>query len=195
MNDIEEIRKRINKRKGYRKKQKLNDHHFAKFYNFMIKSMVVLLVLVAVFTYLKVDTGDYISNHIFSKVNLEVVKQWVNNQFYNFFDEEETTVSSDVVYKHVKDNLYTNSSNEVVNFSKGRVIYTGNQSLLGNYVTILLENNIEVTFGKLNDIFVSKFDSVDEASIIGTCDENVMIIFTQGEKEIDYDEFQKIMEN
>ena len=95
-------------------------------------------------------------------------------------------------YTHIKDNYYTNQSNEVLNFSKGRVIYVGEQKLLGKYVTVLLENNIEVTYGQLTDVFVSLYDKIEEATIIGTYNEQVMIIFTQGEKEIDYDTFEDL---
>lgn len=197
MNDIEEIRKRMNKRKKIGNHKILNDHHFLKFYNMMIKCMVLLLVMIAVFTYIKITPqGEYIQEHVFSRIHFQDAMNWINKQFYNFFpDEEHTTVSKTVSYQHIKDNLYTNQSNEVVNFSKGRVIYTGKQDLLGNYVTVLLDNNVEVTYGKLSDIFVSSFDQVDQATIIGTCEDNVLIVFTQGEKEIDYETFQKILKD
>jgi len=195
MNEIDEIKNRMNKRKGTQRKT-LTDHHFLKFYNLMIKCMVLLLVVIAVFTYMKITPqGQYVQEHIFSRIHFHEAIAWINQQFYDFFpnDESTTTVSSTVSYQHIKDNLYTNQTNEVVNFSKGRVIYTGKQDLLGNYVTILLDNNIEVTFGKLTDVFVSSFDQVDKATIIGTCEENVLIVFTQGEKEIDYETFQKVL--
>ena len=101
-------------------------------------------------------------------------------------------VSNQVNYTHVKDNFYTNQTNEVLNFSKGRVIYVGEQKLLGKYITVLLDNNVEVTYGQLTDVFVSLYDQVDTATIIGTYNKQVMIIFTQGEKEIDYDTFEEI---
>ena len=92
-----------------------------------------------------------------------------------------------------KDNYYTNQSNEVLNFDKGRVIYVGKQDMLGQYVTVLLENNIEVTFGQMTDVFVSAYDQVDAATILGTYQNQVMIIFTQGEKEIDYSTFEELI--
>ena len=84
-------------------------------------------------------------------------------------------------------------SNEVLNFDKGRVIYVGKQDMLGQYVTVLLENNIEVTFGQMTDVFVSAYDQVDAATILGTYQNQVMIIFTQGEKEIDYSTFEELI--
>lgn len=198
MNDIDEIKKRMSKRRKSGNRQTLTDHHFLKFYNLMIKCMVLLLVGLAVFTYIKITPqGQYIQEHVFSRTQFQEAMTWINQQFYEFFPQEDTssTVSKTVSYQHVKDNLYTNQSNEVVNFSKGRVIYTGKQDLLGNYVTVLLDNNIEVTYGKLSDVFVSVFDQVEQATIIGTCEENVLIVFTQGENEIDYETFQKTLKD
>lgn len=197
MKDIEEVRKRMNQRKSNKYKNKLTDFHFSKFYNLMIKCMVVLLVVMAVVTYLKVTpNGQYISEHVFSKIHYDELMTWINTQFYQFFPSEVSSiVSSEISYTHIEDNLYTNHSNEVVNFSKGRVIYLGEGELLGKYITVLLDNNVEVTFGKLTDVFVSQFDTVEEATILGTCEDNVMIIFTQGEKEIDYETFESIIKD
>ena len=103
------------------------------------------------------------------------------------------TVSSTVSYTHVKDNYYKSQTNEVLNFATGRVIYVGKQNLLGNYVTVLLENNVEVTFGNMQDVFVGLYDQVEEATILGTYDNQVMIIFTQGEQEIDYSTFEELI--
>ena len=119
--------------------------------------------------------------------------QWINQQLTRFIsDDDAVTVSNQVNYTHVRDNFYTNQTNEVLNFSKGRVIYVGEQKLLGKYITVLLDNNVEVTYGQLTDVFVSLYDQVDTATIIGTYNKQVMIIFTQGEKEIDYDTFEEI---
>ena len=195
MNEVDEIRKRINQRKSKKNKKVLTDHHFLKFYNFMIKSMVVLLIVLAVFTYLKITpNGQYISEHILSNVNYNKAISWINEQLFEI-DSNDEEVAANVSYKHLEDNLYTNNTNEVINFSKGRVIYTGEQELLGNYVTVLSDNNVEITFGKMSDVFVTQFDRIDEGTILGTCEEDVLIVFVQGEKEITYDEFMQLLEN
>ena len=84
-------------------------------------------------------------------------------------------------------------TNEALNFGKGRVIYVGEQDMLGKYVTVLLENNVEVTFGNLQDVFVSLYDQVEESTILGTYEDQIMIIFTQGEQEIDYSTFEELI--
>lgn len=194
MNEIDEIRKRMSRRKGKRQPA-LTDYHFLKIYNGMIKCMVVLLVGVAICAYVKVSpNGEYIKDYVLNDMKFNEVTKWINHQILSWNqDGQIATVSSQVAYTNIKDNYYTNQSNEVLNFDKGRVIYVGKQDILGQYVTVLLENNIEVTFGQLTDVFVSAYDQVDAATILGTYQDQVMIIFTQGEREIDYSTFEELI--
>ncbi|MEG0366774.1 MAG: hypothetical protein RR585_08060 [Coprobacillus sp.] len=194
MSEIDEIKKRMERRRG-RKNTTLTDHHFLKVYNAMIKAMVVLLVGVAVCAYVKVSpNGEYIKNYVLNDLHFTEMTKWVNDQVLSWTSKgDAATVSSKVSYTNIKDNYYTNKSNEVLNFDKGRVIYVGKQDMLGQYVTVLLENNVEVTFGQLTDVFVSAYDQVDASTILGTYQDKVMIIFTQDEKEIDYATFEELL--
>ncbi len=192
MNDIDEIRKRILKR---RNRPVLTNKHFARLYNLMIKCMVVIFVGVAICAYIKQSPqGQHIRNYILNETRYNETMKWINQHVLTWGNQPQSTmVSQKKEYEHIKDNYYTNHSNEVVNFSKGRVIYVGKQEMLGQYITVLLENNIEVTFGNLNDIFVSLYDQVDKNTILGTYQDQVMIVFTQGEKEIDYSTFEEYL--
>lgn len=194
MNDIDEIRKRMEKRRAQRHPI-LTDRHFSKFYNAMIKAMVALLVGIAVCAYVKISpNGEHIKNYVLNDLQFSKVTQWINNEILSFQNQDETaTVSSKISYTHIKDNYYTNQTNEALNFGKGRVIYVGEQDMLGKYVTVLLENNVEVTFGNLQDVFVSLYDQVEESTILGTYEDQIMIIFTQGEQEIDYSTFEELI--
>lgn len=195
MNDLDEIKRRIEKRKSH-KHAVLTDRHFSKLYNGMIKGMVVLLTGLAICSYVKVSpNGEQIKNYIFNDLQFEKATQWVMNRIQDFSssNEQTKTVSQKTSYQHIKDNYYTNKTNEVLNLSSGRVIYVGEQKMLGKYITVLLENNIEVTYGQLTDTFVSLYDQVEDATILGTYKNQVMIIFTQGEKEIDYDTFEELI--
>jgi hypothetical protein len=192
MNNIDEVKRRIKKRKA-QTRPVLTDGHFRKIYNGMIKMMVILMVGLSIGAYVKVSpNGEYIKEFIFNNVQFEQVSTWFQKKVTQFMGNDSADVSNYVSYQHIKDNYYKNQTNEVLNFSKGRVIYVGEQDILGKYITVLLENNIEVTYGQLTDSFVSLYDQVDEGTIVGTYDEQVMIVFTQGEKEIDYDTFEDL---
>lgn len=195
MSEIDEIKKRMERRRG-KKNTTLTDRHFSRIYNGMIKAMVVLLVGVAVSAYVKISpNGEYIKNYVLNDLHFTEMTKWVNSQILSWTkkDNDSAAVSSKVAYTNIKDNYYTNKSNEVLNFDKGRVIYTGKQDMLGQYVTVLLENNVEVTFGQLTDVFVSAYDQVDASTILGTYQDKVMIIFTKDEKEIDYATFEELL--
>lgn len=194
VNEIDEIKKRIRTRKN--QKRQLTDYHFKRLYNGMIKMMVVLLVVVTIGAYVKVSpNGTLIKDYIFNDQNFKQSINWIQTQFHTLLNKDNSVlVSKKVSYTHLKDNYYTNQSNEVLNFEKGRVIYVGEQNMLGHYVTVLLENNVEVTFGNMNDIFVNLYDQVDAATILGTYQDKVLIVFTQGEKELDYETFEEFIE-
>ena len=130
---------------------------------------------------------EYILNDKYYKEVMHVGISYVKQ----LFNGGSIEVSKHVSYTHLKDNYYTNETNEVVNFSKGRVIYVGKQEIMGNYVIVLLENSVEVTYANLSDLFVELYDSVDEGSIIGTYNDEVMLIFNEGVKEIDYKTFEE----
>ena len=193
MNEIDEIKSRMKKRRA-RKNPTLTNNHFSKLYNAMIKGMVVLLVFLAIGAYVKVSpNGNYIKEYVLNDLQLQNVSTWINEQLVKLnVSDEVVSVSQQISYTHIKDNMYTNQTNEVLNFSKGRVIYVGEQNLLGKYVTVLLENNVEVSYGNLSDVFVSLYDQVDRGTILGTYNEHVIIVFTQGEKEMDYETFEEI---
>ena len=132
MNEIDEIKRRMEKRRAHHHPT-LTDRHFSRLYNGMIKCMVVLLVGVAICAYVKVSpNGEYIKDYVLNDMRFTELTKWVNNQLLSFNKKSDNaaTVSSQVSYKNIKDNYYTNQSNEVLNFDKGRVIYVGPSSRL-----------------------------------------------------------------
>ena len=129
MNDIDEIKKRINERKKNKNKV-LNDYHFSKIYNGMIKCMIIMLTVLSVGAFIKISPhstliDDYILNDQYYRDVFYETMSYVQKRF----GQNEVTVSTNISYTHIKDNLYTNSMNEVLNFSSGRVVYVGNQPI------------------------------------------------------------------
>ena len=71
MNEIDEIKKRMEKRRA-RRQPTLTDYHFSKLYNSMIKCMVVLLVGIAVCAYVKVSpNGEQIKDYVLNDLRLK----------------------------------------------------------------------------------------------------------------------------
>ncbi|MFV0394948.1 MAG: M23 family metallopeptidase [Coprobacillaceae bacterium] len=188
MNDIDDIRKRMKKRKGVNKP--LNDRNFKSVYNVMIKGMVVLLIGLSVITYVKLNPNTSIKEYILNDEYFSSVTDWISNAMLGFLPkDEDLKVSSDVMYTHVEDDYYKNNSNEVINFEKGKVIYTGTQEEMGSYIVVLFENDVQVTYSGLQEIFVSLYDTVDQGMVVGTYNEKFTLLFERLGKEISYETY------
>ncbi len=185
MKDIDEIKNRINRRK----KSVLTDSHFKKFYNFMIKCMVVLVLMISIGSVVKDSpNGVYIKKYFLDVFSLSKIE----NYFFGLFQQPDNTtaVSNEVFYSHLEDNYYTSNSNEGMSLSDGIVVEKGNSPMLGNYITVL-NDDLSVTYGQLEDVFVNQYDEVDKNMVIGTYSEKILIVFSKGDKEIDYSTFEE----
>lgn len=187
MKDVEEVRKRLQKRKGNYKS--LNDNSFKKVYNGMIRMMVLLLVGLSIVTYTKVFPDNNIKDYILNNENYKVFTNWVSSTFLSFLPQDDIAVNGGVEYTHLKDEYYTNNTNEVINLKKGKVIYTGSEELIGSYVVVLFENDVQVTYSKMQETFVKLYDTVDQGMVLGTYNEKVALEFEYLGKKISYETF------
>lgn len=188
MNDIDTVRKRMKKRKGDYKP--LNDSNFKNVYNLMIKGMVVLLIGISIITYVKLNPNTSIKDYILNDEYFNAATDWISNTMFGFLPhKEDIPVNAAVTYMHVEGNYYKNSSNEVINFEKGKVIYTGSQEEMGSYVVVLFENDVQVTYSGLQEIFVSLYDTVEQGMVIGTYNEKVILLFERLGKDISYETY------
>lgn len=180
MNDIEQIRKRLQGRKTNRP---LNDHMFKRFYNSMIKLMVVLVTGLLLFTYSKSNQLNVLFDDVFSNQWIIQTKVWINEHIYTF--DEDIMVSNTVSYQGLGNDLYTNYTNDVTSLDDGRVIYLGS-----DYVTVLLDNNVQVTYSDLNEVTIELYTKITKDQVIGHCNEEVKMTFEYLGKWIDYDTYQ-----
>ena len=125
MSDLDDVRKRMQKRRGTNKKP-LNDDNFKRFYNFMVKFMVVILVVLVSMSYIKINPDSNIKKMILNDTNYKAVTSWISDNLFSFLPSDDVSVSSGVEYQHVKDDYYKNNSNEVLSIEAGCVIATGN---------------------------------------------------------------------
>ncbi len=186
MKDVEIIKERIKNRKH----KVLTDHTFNRFYSFMIKSMIMLALVIGIGSYIKMSpNAKYIHNVLSQMVSLKDV----GNLFVYTNNNESVEVSKEVSYTHIEGNYYTNNSNEGVSLMDGIVVESGEAPILGNYITVM-NDNIKITYGCLDNVFVNQYDEVDESMIVGTYNDKIMLIFNEGEKEIDYSTFEELVE-
>lgn len=190
MSDLDDVRKRMQKRRGTSKP--LNDDNFKRFYNFMVKFMVVILVVLVSMSYIKINPDSNIKKMILNDTNYKAVTSWISDNLFSFLPNDDVAVSSGVEYQHVKDEYYKNNSNEVLSIESGRVIATGNDENLGDYVVILGKNDVEITYSKIDNIMVTLYDEVDQGMVLGSYQDQFVLQFEHLGKEISYEEYQRM---
>lgn len=190
MSDLDEIRKRILKRKET--KYPLNDDNFKNFYNFMIKFMVVIVVVLVSLSYVKLNPEKNIKDLVLNDTNYQKVTTWLSNSLLSFLPDETKEVSSTISYNHVKGDYYKNNSNQVLNLDAGRVIETGNDDSLRAYVVVLTKQGVEVTYSEINNVMVGLYDEIEQGMVLGSYDEKFILEFEYLGKKISYEEYQRM---
>ena len=143
---VDDVRKRIEKRK-----RPLNDHNFKKLYNGMIRLMVMMIVVLGSLIVLK---NPELEQKIFNQKYLQQLITFVSQSVLDFLPED-VKVSQELQYTLIKDDYYKGTGNQVLAMNNGKVIDVKKQQ-----VTILDENGTEITFSKLKDIQVKKFQKI-----------------------------------
>lgn len=190
MNDIDDVRKRMQKRR--QTKRPLNDDNFKRFYNFMVKFMVVILVALVSLSYVKLNPDSNLKNMILNDTNYKNVTSWLSDTLFSFLPSDDEKVSSQISYQHVEGDYYKNNSNEVLSIEAGRIIETGTDDNLGGYVVVLGKNNVSITYSEINNVMVALYDEVDQGMVLGSYDKKFVLQFEYLGKEISYEEYQRM---
>lgn len=191
MSELDDVRKRMQKRRGTTIRP-LNDDNFKHFYNFMVKFMVVILVVLVSLSYVKINPDSSLKKMILNDANYKAVTRWVSDNLFSFLPNEDISVSSQVEYQHVKDDYYKNNSNEVLSINSGRVIATGNDETLGGYAVVLGKDNVEITYSNIDNVMVTLYDEVDQGMVLGSYQKQFVLRFEYLGKEISYEEYQRM---
>lgn len=198
MNEIEKIKRRIDKRKHHiriddevKVMDKANKSNLFK----IVMSIMTLYVLFMSFAiYARKDESGTMINSIFNtNVNFTKFNNTLN-KFLNFKVVEtpntpllDQAVSSDVNYINLGDDYYTSDGNMVVSMFDGIVSYVNGKD--NNYTVIVEYNNgVRATYNNVNEVNVYVNDVVYQNDILGTFNEKVGIIFIKDNEKISYEE-------
>lgn len=190
MDDLDEVRKRIQKRRGAKKP--LNDDNFKRFYNFMVKFMVVIVVALVSLSYVKLNPNSSIKEMVLNDANYKAVTSWISDTLFSFLPDEDVSVSSAVTYQNISGDYFKNNSNEVLSITDGRVIETGIDDGSGSYVTVLGKDEVEITYGNIDNVMVALYDEVAQGMILGSYQEQFILKFEYLGEEITYEEYQRM---
>lgn len=175
MSDLDDVRKHIEKRK-----RPLNDHNFKKLYNGMVRLMVMMIVVLGSLIVLK---NPELEQKIFNQKYLQQLITFVSQSVLDFLPED-VKVSQELQYTLIKDDYYKGTGNQVLAMNNGKVIDVKKQQ-----VTILDENGTEITFSKLKDIQVKKFQKIKQGDTIALYQQKFKMIFEYLGKQITYQEY------
>lgn len=190
MDDLDEVRKRMQKRRGVKKP--LNDDNFKHFYNFMVKFMVVIVVALVSLSYVKLNPDSNIKEMILNDANYKAVTSWISDTLFSFLPDEDISVSSAVTYQNVSGDYFKNNSNEVLSITEGRVIETGIDDSSGSYITVLGKDEVEITYGNIDNVMVALYDEVTQGMILGSYQDQLILKFEYLGEEITYEEYQRM---
>lgn len=190
MDDLDEVRKRIQKRRGVKKP--LNDDNFKRFYNFMVKFMVVIVVALVSLSYVKLNPNSSIKEMVLNDANYKAVTSWISDTLFSFLPDEDVSVSSAVTYQNISGDYFKNNSNEVLSITDGRVIETGIDDGSGSYVTVLGKDEVEITYGNIDNVMVALYDEVAQGMILGSYQEQLILKFEYLGEEITCEEYQRM---
>ncbi|OUP73381.1 hypothetical protein B5F09_11585 [Erysipelatoclostridium sp. An173] len=190
MDDLDEVRKRMQKRRGIKKP--LNDDNFKRFYNFMVKFMVVIVVALVSLSYVKLNPNSSIKEMVLNDANYKAVTSWISDTLFSFLPDEDVSVSSAVTYQNISGDYFKNNSNEVLSITDGRVIETGIDDGSGSYVTVLGKDEVEITYGNIDNVMVALYDEVAQGMILGSYQEQLILKFEYLGEEITYEEYQRM---
>lgn len=190
MDDLDEVRKRMQKRRGVKKP--LNDDNFKRFYNFMVKFMVVIVVALVSLSYVKLNPNSSIKEMVLNDANYKAVTSWISDTLFSFLPDEDVSVSSAVTYQNISGDYFKNNSNEVLSITDGRVIETGIDDGSGSYVTVLGKDEVEITYGNIVNVMVALYDEVAQGMILGSYQEQLILKFEYLGEEITYEEYQRM---
>lgn len=182
MSELEEVKRRIERRK-----RPLTNYHFNKLYNGMIRMMVFMIVIIG--SMIVVNSPD-IESQIFNNQYVKQFVSFVSNTVHSFLPED-SEVSQIMTYQKVKEDYYIGDSNRIVAFCKGKVIQVKKKDdLLGNYIVVLDDKDVEITYAHLDNIQVKQFQEVKKDDVLATYNKQFKMTFEHLGNEITYQEYQ-----
>ena len=110
---------------------------------------------------------------VIQQFHLEDLGSWL--PFENWFSLKEEPVSTSPVYTLLKDDHYSNGTNQARSGYAGVVLHVQKQADKKSSVTVKQDNGAVVTYGNLNEVKVKQDDRILKEAVLGTADSYVTI--------------------
>ncbi|MFR2704542.1 MAG: M23 family metallopeptidase [Longicatena caecimuris] len=184
MSDLNDVRKRIRKRRGTQATEK--EHSFSLFrlfYHTVMLAMGICVVVLALMLNAKlklIEMPAYIQNF-----KLDSLTQWI--PFDNWFSLKEEAVSAAPAYTPIKDNQYQNGTNSAYAVFNGVVLHVQRSDSRECSVSLKQDNGVVTTYGHLKEVNVKADERILKGKMLGTYENHITIDFLKDNKEISYE--------
>lgn len=133
------------------------------------------------------EKQPYLTANIIKNINL----QDIHKMFFweNLFTKEET-VSTNMHYQLLKDDIFTNGSNQVKSIFDGVVL-----KIEDNSVLVLCDNGVKIAYEKMEHVEVKKDERILAGNTLGSMKESVVIQFMLKDKKITLQDAYKVNED
>ena len=188
-----------------KKEEKDETNLFKKLlYSYLIKTLIVIAIFLGSLIYINSSKNNkkvfkkivYTNSLSFAKI-YNIYNKYLGDviPFKNTKEDTSVLVSSEKLsYSSVeKENngylLTINENTSVSSIKSGIVTKITKDDKYINLVTVQDKNNLEITYGYIDDINVKLYDYVKKDEIIGIANKKLYLIFKKGDKYLSYEEY------
>jgi len=203
MKEIEEIKNRIQNRRGSSQEVVIDVEEVekkyskpSKLYKFAMFFMVIMALFLSIGVYAKKDeNGNFLKEKLGINVNFISFNKTMN-KLLNFRIVD--TITSDIPvsnipsYIHMGEDLYVNGGSEITSIDDGIVTYIY-QDESGYLVIIENDSGFRSVYSLLSDVSVKVNDRVYFDSIVGVAEKEVKIIFSKDNEKITYEQVLELL--
>ena len=144
---------------------------FRMIYHAVMLMMCICVVVLALLLNQKLNLVKMPA--VIQQFHLEDLGSWL--PFENWFSLKEEPVSTSPVYTLLKDDHYSNGTNQARSGYAGVVLHVQKQADKKSSVTVKQDNGAVVTYGNLNEVKVKQDDRILKEAVLGTADSYVTI--------------------
>lgn len=203
MEKIDEIRNRIQNRRGSNKDVAVDIEEFekkhakpSKLYKMSMLILVIMAMFLSVAVYAKKDeNGDFLQEKLGINVNFISFNKFINN-LLDFRTVDKITnsvaVSNIPNYVHMGNDMYVNGGSEVTSVDDGVVTYIYRDES-GYLVIVENDSGFRSVYSNLIDVSVKVNDRIYFESIIGLMEEKVNIVFSENNEKITYEQVLQLL--
>lgn len=203
MKELDEIRNRIQNRRGSSQEVVIDVEEVEKKYSKpskLYKMSMLILVIMAMFlsvaVYAKKDeNGKFLEEKLGINVNFASFNKVMNNLLdFRVVDTiaDDVPVSNVPNYVHMGDDLYVNGGSEVTSIDDGVVTYIYSDES-GYLVIVENDSGFRSVYSNLIDVSVKVNDRIYFDSTIGIIEEKVNIVFSKDNEKITYEQVLQLL--